>query len=165
MIIYKTNIKMNSNSEIEFNHEDFKFRTLEEDDYNKGYFDLLTQLTVANKPLYEDWIKRFNELKATGLTKVFVVESLKENKVIATITCSIELKFIRNLGSICHIEDFVIDKEYRNKKIGTKLISLSLEYSREVGCYKILLDAKDDVIPFYEKVGFKKTTNGLTIYL
>lgn len=147
-------------------HSDFyNFRTLEEGDYHKGYFELLSQLTVAGKPEYEDWLKRFNQIIATGLTKIFVVECLKERKVIATITCMIEFKFIRNLGSICHIEDFVIDSDHRNKKLGTKILNLALEYSKQFGCYKVLLECKDEVMPFYEKSGFKKASNGMAIYI
>ena len=143
----------------------YTFRFLEEDDYNKNYFELLSQLTLAEKPDYEDWLKRFNEIKKANLSKIFIVECLEEARVVGTITCSIELKFIRNLGSICHIEDFVVDEKHRNKKIGSKLLNLAKEYTRIVGCYKVLLDSKDDVKGFYEKNGFKKTSNGMTIYL
>ena len=149
----------------EQNADCYKFRTLEEEDYNRGYFELLSQLTVANKPEFDDWSKRFNQINSIGLTKIFVIEDLKENKVIASITCSIELKFIRNLGSICHIEDFVIDSLHRNKKLGSKLLNLGIEYAKTVSCYKVLLDTRDEVVPFYEKSGFKKTSNGMTIYL
>ena len=143
----------------------FNFRFLEETDYYKNYFDLLSQLTVTYKPDFQDWIKRFNEIKEANMTKIFVVECLQENKIAGTITCAIELKFIRNLGSICHIEDFVIDEQYRNKKIGSKLLSLANYYAKIIGCYKVLLDCKDELISFYQKSGFQRTSNGMSIYL
>jgi glucosamine-phosphate N-acetyltransferase len=145
--------------------EIFNFRFLEENDYYKNYFDLLSQLTVAKKPDFEDWLKRFNEIKEANMTKIFVVECLQENKIAGTISCAIELKFIRNLGSICHIEDFVIDEQFRNKKIGSKLLSLANNFAKIIGCYKVLLYCKDELVPFYEKSGFKRTSNGMSIYL
>lgn len=141
----------------------FTFRILEETDYEKKYFNLLSQLTVAPLPKKDDWSRRFMLINSNNLTKIFVCEF--ENEIIATITCSVELKFIRNLGSICHIEDFVIDERYRNVGIGSKLLNLAKEYAREIKCYKIILDSKDEVKGFYEKNGFKKTSNGMTIYL
>jgi GNAT superfamily N-acetyltransferase len=143
----------------------YVFRFLEEGDYNKCYFELLSQLTIADKPEYEAWLKRFNEIKNANMTKIFVVECLQENKIAGTVTCAVELKFIRNLGSICHIEDFVIDEKHRNKKIGTKLLNLAKDYTKIIGCYKVLLDSKENVMGFYEKNGFKRTSNGMTIYL
>lgn len=142
----------------------YQFRTLEETDYNKFYFDLLSQLTIAELPSQEEWAKRFNELKSANLTTIFVVECVSEKKVIATITCSRELKFIRNLGSICHIEDFVVDEGHRKKKVGAKLLNLAKEHAKQMGCYKMLLDSKDEVVSFYEKMGFQRTSNGMTIY-
>ncbi len=140
----------------------FRFRTLEEEDYHKQYFALLSQLTVADKPEWQDWVKRFNEMKSTNLMKIFVCEF--EQEIIASVTCAIELKFIRNLGSICHIEDFVIDEKQRRVGLGSKLLNLAKEYARSLGCYKILLDSKDEVQGFYEKNGFNRTSNGMTIY-
>lgn len=141
------------------------FRNLEEEDYHKDYFNLLSQLTIAAQPDFDSWSKRFNEIKNSNLSKIFIVESIMEKKVIGSITCSIELKFIRDLGSICHIEDFVIDEKHRNNKIGSKLLNLANLYAKLIGCYKVLLDSKDEVMGFYEKNGFKRTSNGMTIYL
>lgn len=145
------------------NENEYYFRFLEEGDYNKNFFELLGQLTVAEKPSYEDYVTRFREMQKLN-NKIIVVEGLDQNKIAGTITCSIELKFIRNLGSICHIEDFVVDKDHRNKKLGSKLLDLAITCAKFAGCYKVLLDAKDDVVPFYEKMGFNKTSNGMTIY-
>jgi len=139
-------------------------RSLELKDYHKGYFELLSQLTAAEQPLYENWENRFLELERHNLTRIFVVECQNQKKVVATITCLNELKFIRNLGSICHIEDFVVDDSYRNRKLGSKLLDISIEFAKSIGCYKILLDSNDEVSGFYKKKGFKKTSNGMAIY-
>jgi glucosamine-phosphate N-acetyltransferase len=149
----------------EYSDSEYLFRYLEEDDYNKGYFDLLSQLTVAPTPTYEAWLERFNEIKNSHLCRTFVIEYLPDKKVIGTITCCVELKFIRNLGKISHIEDVVVDSKHQQKKFGSKMINIAKEYSKQIGCYKILLDARDKVISFYEKMGFSNHSNGMAIYL
>jgi|LauGreDrversion4_2_1035121.scaffolds.fasta_scaffold1564805_1 glucosamine-phosphate N-acetyltransferase len=142
---------------------EYIFRPLEITDYEKNYFGLLSQLTVAPTPKRENWIERFELINSTKLTKIYVCQF--KDLIIATITCSVEFKFIRNLGSICHIEDFVIDEGHRKTGLGSKLLNLAKLYAKEVGCYKILLSCKDEVKMFYEKNGFQKTSNGMTIYL
>ena len=38
-----------------FNSEEFEFRYLEKNDYNKGMFEVLAELTKAPKPTYESY--------------------------------------------------------------------------------------------------------------
>jgi len=144
--------------------ENLKFRQIEKEDYHKSYFELLSQLTVADKPDYDSWLQRFEEIADANLTKIFVVEDLNEKKIIATITCYTELKFIRNLGKICHIEDFVIEENYRNQKLGSKLINLAINYAKNIGCYKIILQSREEATPFYEKFGFTKNSQAMAYY-
>ncbi len=143
-------------------NEDYLLRDLEIDDYNKNYFELLSQLTIAPKPSYDEWIKRINEIHNNGLYKIFVIES--DNIIVGTITIVVELKFIRGLGKIGHIEDFVIDQNYRNKKLGAKLVKKAVEHCKSIDCYKVILDSSDDVKGFYEKMGFKAKANNMVIY-
>jgi glucosamine-phosphate N-acetyltransferase len=150
---------------LNIDSENLRFRLLEKEDYHKSYFELLSQLTVADKPDFDSWLKRYKEIQDTNLTKFFVVEDLKEEKIIATITCYTELKFIRNLGKICHIEDFVIDKAYRNKKLGSKLINTAINYAKHIGYYKMVLQSRGEVISFYEKFGFSKNSQAMAYYL
>jgi glucosamine-phosphate N-acetyltransferase len=144
-------------------NEDYKLRELEVDDYSKNYFEILSQLTVSPIPSYDDWVVRFNEIQRNGLYKIFVIEY--DNTVVGTITIVIELKFIRGLGKIGHIEDFVIDKVHRNKKLGVRLINEAVEYCKSIGCYKVILDSADEVKGFYERMGFKAKANNMVIYL
>jgi glucosamine-phosphate N-acetyltransferase len=37
----------------------------------------------------------------------------------------------------------------------------ALEYARAQGCYKTILDCDDKVKPFYERLGFKRHSNGM----
>ena len=138
-----------------------EFRKLEYTDYEKNYFELLEQLTIAPKCD----IDKFTSFISNTLSKnhqIFVTES--ENSIIASGTIIIEQKLIRNFGKVGHIEDIVVDKVYNGKGIGKKLINTLVEYAKDNGCYKVILDCRDDVVSFYEKCGFKKKENEMVLY-
>lgn len=145
------------------NSKSYTLRRLEESDYDKGYFDLLGLLTQVTKPDKEEFIKQINKIKETNIINIFVIED--KEKVIASITLIIEPKFIRNMRSVCHIEDFIIDSEYRKMKFGTSLCEFSKTFARENNCYKIILDCAESVSGFYIKQGFEKRSEGMSLYL
>ncbi len=90
-----------------------------------------------------------------------IAVALIEGKVVGAATLLLESKFIHNGGIVGHIEDVVVDKNYQGQKIGEKIIKYLLEFAKTKGCYKTILDCVDDVMPFYEKIGFKHNANAL----
>ncbi len=82
-------------------------------------------------------------------------------KIIGATTLLIEQKFIHDGGKVGHIEDVVVRKEYQGKGVGKKLVNALLKYAEKKGCYKTILDCSDDLIPFYENLGFKSHSNSL----
>ena len=58
-----------------------------------------------------------------------------------------------------HIEDVVVSKEFEGRGIGLKVVTSLLERAKEKNCYKTILDCKDELIPFYERIGFKQESN------
>jgi glucosamine-phosphate N-acetyltransferase len=143
-------------------NEDYVLKELDVNDYNKDYFELLSQLTIAPKPSYNEWVERIDQIYSNGLYKIYAIEY--ENRIVGTITIVVELKFIRGLGKIGHIEDFVIDQYHRNKKLGAKLVNKAIEFCKSINCYKVILDSSDEVKGFYEKMGFKAKANNMVIY-
>ena len=91
--------------------------------------------------------------------KIYV--AVLDSKVIGSATIFIEPKFIHSGGTVAHIEDVVVRKEYQGSGIGQKLVEGLLEYAKKNGCYKTILDAVDDVMPFYENLGFKRHSNSM----
>ena len=73
----------------------------------------------------------------------------------------IEQKFIHDGGLVGHIEDVVVRKDYEGKGIGIKLVTSLLERAKEKNCYKTILDCNDNVKQFYERIGFKRESNGM----
>jgi len=87
--------------------------------------------------------------------------AIDDNKIVGSTTLLVEQKFIHNGGLVGHIEDVVVRKDYEGKGIGIKLVMSMLERAKEKNCYKTILDCKDDVKQFYERIGFKHESNGM----
>lgn len=146
------------------NEANINIRPLESGDINKGYFELLSQLTSAEKPSEEDFIKRVEEINKRNCEKIIVCESLSDKKIIGTITIIIELKFIHNLGKVAHVEDFVVDSNYRGLHLGTKLMNLAKDLAKKENCYKIILDCNEKLKTFYEKFDFIQNNYSMQLY-
>ena len=138
-------------------------RKLEYEDYNKGFFELLSQLTSAEKPSFEDFKKHLDLIKERNVEQIYVA-TFDENTIVGTICVFVEVKFIHGLSKIGHIEDFVVDEKIRKIRIGTKLMDIAKKYCENQNCYKIILDCEDKLIPFYQKFGFKKKANSMQLY-
>ena len=76
-------------------------------------------------------------------------------------TLLIEQKFIHKGGIVGHIEDVVVKEGFERRQIGKMIIESLLKTAENHGCYKTILDCKDDVKEFYEKIGFKHESNGM----
>jgi len=87
--------------------------------------------------------------------------AIDNKKIVGSTTLLIEQKFIHDGGLVGHIEDVVVRKDYEGKGIGIKLVTSLLERAKEKNCYKTILDCKDDVKQFYERIGFKRESNGM----
>lgn len=146
------------------NEANINIRPLESGDINKGYFELLSQLTSAEKPSEEDFIKRVKEINKRNCEKIIVCENLSDKKIIGTITIIIELKFIHNLGKVAHVEDFVVDSNYRGLHLGTKLMNLAKDLAKKENCYKIILDCNEKLKTFYEKFDFIQNNYSMQLY-
>lgn len=69
-------------------------------DYDRGYLDLLSQLTEVGKVTREQFLNRFYQMKATGDYFVTVIVDKRYNKIIGSATLVIERKFIRNCALV-----------------------------------------------------------------
>ena len=143
--------------------EGMKIRKLEYDDYNKGFFEVLSQLTSAKKPSFEDFKKHVDLINERNVEQVLVA-TFDDKEIIGTVCVFSEVKFIHGLSKIGHIEDFVVREDKRRNGIGSKLIETAKKYCEKEKCYKIILDTNDELIPFYEKFGFKKKANSMQLY-
>jgi len=90
---------------------------------------------------------------------VTVIEDVNKGVVIGSATLLLEQKFIHNCAKRGRIEDVVVDDQYRGKQLGKILLTTLVSLSKRLDCYKLSLDCRDQMIPFYETLGFVKEPN------
>jgi len=116
-------------------------------------FSLLQQLTdapIIDIKLYTSIISDISNNKYHNI-HVFI----EDGKPVGMITLLIEQKLIHGGKCVAHIEDLVVDKEYSGLGIATKLLTHVINIAKINNCYKIILDCKRELFPFYEKLGFQ----------
>ena len=136
---------------------EIKIREIEEDDLEKGFLETLDFLRKAsdiNKNKAKEILKKIKQ-NPNHIIHV----AIDDKKIVGSTTLLIEQKFIHDGGLVGHIEDVVVRKDYEGKGIGMKLVTSMLERAKEKNCYKTILDCKDDVKQFYERIGFKRESN------
>ncbi|XP_055880184.1 glucosamine 6-phosphate N-acetyltransferase-like [Biomphalaria glabrata] len=132
-------------------------RPLSSGDYDKGYLDLLTELTIVGDISRDTFLNQFYKMKACGDNYyIIVIEDLSKNKIIGTATLVIEKKFIHHVSSRARVEDVVVSNEYRGLQLGKVLLDILVCLSKKMGSYKVSLECKDHNVKFYEQFGFEK---------
>ena len=138
---------------------DLNIREIEEDDLFNGFLESLDSLRKASDLDPKKAKKTLKKIRSRPNHIIYV--AVLGSKVIGSATIFIELKFIHNGGRVGHIEDVVVRKEFQDKGVGQKLVEALLAYAKKNGCYKTVLDCADEVMPFYEKFGFKRYSNSM----
>jgi glucosamine-phosphate N-acetyltransferase len=134
-------------------------REIEEDDLEKGFLETLDFLRNASNLDKNKAKEILKKIKQNPNHIIYV--AIDNKKIVGSTTLLIEQKFIHDGGLVGHIEDVVVRKDYEGKGIGIKLVTSLLERAKEKNCYKTILDCKDDVKQFYERIGFKRKSNGM----
>ena len=136
---------------------EIEIREIEEDDLERGFLETLDFLRNASSL---DKTKAKEILKKIKQNSNHIIHvAIDGKKIVGTTTLFIEQKFIHDGGLVGHIEDVVVRKDYEGKGIGMKLVTSMLERAKEKNCYKTILDCKDDIKQFYERIGFKRESN------
>ena len=138
---------------------EIEIREIRENDLENGFLETLDFLRKVSD-LDKNKAKEILEKIKQNSNQIIQV-AIDDKKIVGCITLLIEQKFIHDGGHIGHIEDVVVRKDYEGKGIGMKLVTSMLEYAKRKNCYKTILDCKDDVKQFYERIGFKHESNGM----
>ena len=136
---------------------EIKIRDIVESDIDNGFLESLDSLRNAsdlNKDTAREILK-----KIIGNPDHIIHVAEVDGKVVGSTTLLIEQKFIHKGGKVGHIEDVVVSKEFEGRGIGIKLVTSLLEVAKAKNCYKTILDCKQELIPFYERIGFKQESN------
>ena len=134
-------------------------RTLREADLSNGFLETLDALRPASDLAPERAVEVFRRLDRNPDCVVAVAEV--GGRVVGAATLLVEHKFVNQGGRAGHIEDVAVAADQQGRGIGQALIRYLLKRAAEAGCYKTILDCADDVLPFYERLGFRRRTNGM----
>lgn len=121
-------------------------------DLNCGFIEALNAL----KPVVLTEQQAITVYQHRLKSKIRTYVAIVDNKIAGTASLFIEPKFIHEGGVVGHIEDVAVNKNIQSHGVGRKLIEHLLQECRKEKCYKVILDCDEDVILFYEKLGFYK---------
>ena len=138
---------------------EIEIREIEEADLERGFLETLDFLRNASNLDKTKAKEILKKIKQNPNHIIYV--AIDNKKIVGSTTLLIEQKFIHDGGLVGHIEDVVVRKDYEGKGIGIKLVTSMLERAKEKNCYKTILDCNDDVKQFYERIGFKRESNGM----
>ena len=131
-------------------------RSLSLEDYDRGFLELLGQLTSVDEISRDQWEQRWREMKeCSGTYYVIVIEDLENKRVIGAATMVMEKKFIHSCGSVGRLEDVVVSDQYRGRQLGKLVVSVATQLAVKLGAYKVTLNCNDKMIKFYSSIGYK----------
>lgn len=137
-------------------------RPLREDDLGNGFLEALDALRPASGLAPERAREVFRRLQRNPDCVVAVAEV--EGRVAGAATLLIEHKFINQGGMAGHVEDVAVAAAHQGRGIGRALIRYLVARAAAAGCYKTILDCADEIMPFYQRLGFRRRSNGMELH-
>lgn len=135
--------------------ESLLVRPLRESDYDRGFLQLLEGLTEVGNVSREQFREQFNLMKSSnGIYYTTVIVDTTIDRIVAASTLFMERKFIRGCALRARLEDVVVNPNYRGKQLGKCIVELVTNLGHALGAYKMTLDCKDKLIPFYQTLGY-----------
>lgn len=139
-----------------------ELRPLKPNDYWRGFFPLLQQLTHAPAPPFATFVQSLKQQEAQGKTTLVLVED--HCRIVATVSVLLERKMIHGCRSVMHLEDLVVDREHRGKGLATQLVDVAIRMARDADCYKLILNCTDELVPFYRARGMEEKGKQMALY-
>jgi glucosamine-phosphate N-acetyltransferase len=126
-------------------------------DLNQGFLEALASLAeVSLTPAQAGEVFRAR-LRAGIHTYV----ARLQRRVIGTASLILEQKFIHGGGLVGHLEDVAVNKDCQVHGVGTALVRHVMEEARKHGCYKVILNCQERLVPFYTRLGFRPHDRGM----
>lgn len=140
----------------------FSLREVVNGDYHKGFLELINQLFKlphfynldGYKSInYEAFCHNMETIQKQG-GFIYVIEDIKQKKIIATGKLIVEQKSHGSKMGI--IQDVVTDSSYRHSGNGRRIVDQLAKVAKQNQCYKVVLNCNPENIEFYNKCGFKQ---------
>jgi glucosamine-phosphate N-acetyltransferase len=129
-------------------------------DLSSGFLDTLSGL--ADVQLTTEEARRIFRNRLRLGVRTYVARAEVEG-VVGTVTLLVEDKFIHSGGRVGHIEDVVVRPGFEKQGIGGALVQHAIEEARKLGCYKVILNCFERLVPFYEQLGFRRHDVGMRL--
>ena len=123
-------------------------------DITPDFLHTLAALSEVNLTV-EEARDVFRERLREGIVTVIAVE---DGRVVGTASLLVERKFLHKGSKAGHIEDVAVHPDYQRRGIGKALVMHLSEMAKARGCYKVILDCKDELAEFYQKCGFTRSS-------
>ncbi|MGH9919274.1 MAG: GNAT family N-acetyltransferase [Nitrososphaerales archaeon] len=140
----------------------YEIRELRATDLGNGLVETLGNLSDTGGLTPATARKVLRTMKRSPLYHVLVAVN-SDGQVMGATTLLVEQKFIHGGGLVGHIEDVTVRKGYEGRGVGGSLVKAAVEMAEELACYKCILDCKDELVGFYEKLGFRRHDVGMRV--
>ncbi|MDD9984932.1 MAG: GNAT family N-acetyltransferase [Spirochaetaceae bacterium] len=134
-------------------------RELQACDLGNGFFATLDALRPTGDVDADAAAAIFEQVRRNPDTVVAVAEL--DGRIVGTGTLYLLRKFLYGGSTAAHIEDVAVAADRQRAGVGRAVIEYLLGRAEAAGCYKTVLYCEDDVLPFYRRLGFRHTTNGM----
>ena len=128
-----------------------------------GFWETLGNLVPDEKVSYSQAVRAYHRAKKQGSYTYVAIDSAN-GQIVGTTKLLVEQKFIRSLALAGHIEDVTTRKGYEGQGIASQLIEMALKKAKALGCYKVILDCRQELVGFYKKFGFDEAEVEMKIY-
>lgn len=155
--LYDTNLlrELKSVNDITSKNANLIVRPLQSDDFNRGYLELLKQLTSVGDVTQAEFKERFLLMKSCqGTYYNTVIVDKETDRIIGAASLIVERKFIHHCANRGIIEEVIVSDDYRGKSLGRLIVQSLVDLGKALNCYKITLNCTDQMISFYERLGF-----------
>lgn len=129
-------------------------RRIRAQDLESGFLESLDSLRPASRMGAAAARRVLDSIGANPNHVVLVAE--RAGRVIGATTLLIEPKFIHGGGLVGHIEDVSVRGGEQRAGAGSALVRAAVAEARRAGCYKVVLECSEDLVPFYERLGLSR---------
>lgn len=123
-------------------------------DLESGFLESLDSLRPASRMGTAAARRTLASIAANPNHVILVAE--RAGRVIGATTLLIEPKFIHDGGLVGHIEDVSVRGGEQGEGAGSALVRAAVAEARSAGCYKVVLECSEDLVPFYERLGLSR---------
>lgn len=146
------------------NRPRYRVRELTAADLKNGFLETLANLGDVGGLAPAEARGLFKAMKSNHVYHPFVAVA-DDGQIIGATTLLVEQKFIHSGGLVGHIEDVVVRKGHEGRGVGGSVVKAAVDKGREIGCYKVILDCRPELVDFYKKLGFREHEVGMRIDL